>query len=121
RVTARAEGVWRAMFLTRLKIVAALVLTLPLGTGAGVFAYQALVTGQPEERGRQQAARPRTDRYGDPLPAGAVLRLGTVHLRHDDAVSGVAVAPDGNLLASAGLHGTARPWPPPRGRHPSPP
>ncbi len=48
-----------------------------------------------------EAKKPRTDLYGDPLPEGAIARLGTLRLRHPGVIA-VAFSPDGEKVASAG-------------------
>src|SRR6266511_219898 len=44
----------------------------------------------------------RTDALGDPLPPGALMRIGTLRMRHQDAVKAVAISPDGKIVASLG-------------------
>jgi WD40 repeat protein len=53
---------------------------------------------------------PRSDRFGDPLPPGAVTRLGTVRLRHHRDVLCAVFTADGKTLTSFGKDDTIRVW-----------
>ncbi len=53
---------------------------------------------------------PRTDLYGDPLPAGAVARLGTLRWRHPWHVYLVSYSPDGRLVVTVGGEESVRVW-----------
>ena len=52
---------------------------------------------------------PRMDLYGDPLPEGAVSRLGTVRFNHGGWLDSLFFAPGGKTLISAGS-GKIRIW-----------
>jgi WD40 repeat protein len=49
------------------------------------------------------ASRPRVDQNGDPLPRGAVARLGTLRFRQGAGVNALVWSPDGRSLLSAGM------------------
>jgi WD40 repeat protein/beta-lactamase regulating signal transducer with metallopeptidase domain len=60
-------------------------------------------SNQPPEAGATIGeTTPGTDQYGDPLPDGALARMGTVRLRHGDMVRHLVFSPDGRLVGSWG-------------------
>jgi WD40 repeat protein len=63
-----------------------------------------------QERPATPAKQPPADRYGDPLPRGAIARLGTLRLRQATDIAALAFSPDGNWLISAGPSGQPAFW-----------
>jgi hypothetical protein len=58
----------------------------------------------------QQAPALKIDAFGDPLPAGALARIGTTRLRHQGAIAALAWSQDGTALASASHDRTVCFW-----------
>jgi WD40 repeat protein len=73
-----------------------------------------LVLAAVADAGQSQLAA--TDLHGDPLPAGALARLGTVRLRHDTTVVFAAFLPDGKRILSVSEDGVVCAWDFPSGK-----
>jgi RNA polymerase sigma factor (sigma-70 family) len=126
-VSVRVAGLvrWgvRDMVLAKCKPILALVLALGvLGAGAGVLTAPAEpppVAAEPQPAAEEeqppaerQAPQPKAanDLEGDPLPDGAIARLGTARLRHGQNVQAVVFAPDSKTVVSTGHDHLARQW-----------
>jgi RNA polymerase sigma factor (sigma-70 family) len=48
------------------------------------------------------APKPKEDALGDPLPPGALLRLGTLRFKHPNSAHALALSPDGKVVITAG-------------------
>jgi RNA polymerase sigma factor (sigma-70 family) len=105
-----AREVYRTTLIFPIRIAVGILLAVGI-----VFAYGLSATNpQPAVESSEPQAeeqKPRTDRYGDPLPDGAVARLGTVRFRepytHFYAVN---FSPDGQSLAAINDQGRVSVW-----------
>ncbi len=86
------------------------ILSLVLGGGNLVDGENfALVrTGFSQEV--QKGPENKLDCYGDPLPPGAIARVGTIRFRHHDMIRSLSYSSNSKLLASGSMDGTARIW-----------
>jgi RNA polymerase sigma factor (sigma-70 family) len=118
-----AKRVLRGLVATKLKAATTVVLAVGLMTGAAVIAHQALfpvprganpdgepgrvaqAVDQPKPETRKHAG---ADPFGDPLPLGALVRMGTVRLRQ--VYPRVVFSPDGKTLISVGADHMVRTW-----------
>jgi RNA polymerase sigma factor (sigma-70 family) len=120
RATLLAEGVIRGAILGRWKVAAALLLlSVGLAAAAGILARPkpaAPATAPPGAPAPAAGPEARVDGDGDPLPGGALFRLGSLRLRHRTTLRSVAFTPDGKFLASGGWDRVISFWDPTTGK-----
>jgi RNA polymerase sigma factor (sigma-70 family) len=122
RVAALAEGALPALAAGKHKMVVLAVLAvglLGLATGTlPLVAADRAGSVVPPEAGAvpAEAAQAAKDAFDDPLPDGAVARLGTVRWRHAGPTTLAAFLPGGNTVLSAGADRTVRVWEYPSGK-----
>ena len=112
RVATLAAEALGGMAMMKLKIGLALGLLLGIAAGGvAMLAPQTPIAASPQAerpadppQAEDKSAR-RMDRYGDPLPEGAVARLGTLRFRVPGEIVALAFAPDGKSVAIASNRG----------------
>jgi RNA polymerase sigma factor (sigma-70 family) len=109
RVLTVVEGTMRELLLSRLKLLALLALGLCLA-GAGVGVMGSAVPAPEAAAAAPEKSQPKLDDDGEPLPGGALARLGTLRLRHGSPVTSVAFSPDSKLLATGSWDNVIRIW-----------
>ncbi|MHB1423675.1 MAG: sigma-70 family RNA polymerase sigma factor [Gemmataceae bacterium] len=115
-VAALTEGALRSMVISKVKIVMVALLAGLFVTGMGLLIPAALVSpaivketpppDAPPSEGKAKSVR--VDDYGDPLPEGALRRLGTLRFRHGGGIHNLLLTPDGKTLVSNDYYGTRK-------------
>jgi RNA polymerase sigma factor (sigma-70 family) len=112
------EGVG-SLVLSKLKLASIILLAAStLVAGARLLALATPSPQPAEERTEDKSPAPppsaeprvRRDQAGDPLPAEALSRLGTMRFRHGGAISSIDFTPDGKSLVSCGIWDGIRIW-----------
>jgi RNA polymerase sigma factor (sigma-70 family) len=119
--SALAHSVLKTMLLGKLASVMAVVLTIALAASTTLaLVYRGSTTEALEDKKPAATAAPkesggskpqiRTDELGDPLPDGALRRLGTLHFRYGWGMNSLIPTPDGKTLISNEATGTVSVW-----------
>jgi RNA polymerase sigma factor (sigma-70 family) len=106
----RLAGGARLLTPARLGAFALLVTVAGVAGSYGLLGPQAPpapAEARPQPPAAEAKAAPpaaRADRFGDPLPEGALVRFGTVRFRDGGGTNSAALSPDGTTLATASEH-----------------
>src|SRR5262245_46197956 len=107
------------MIRSAMTVAPVLLLVLATGPFLGNSNPRVFAQGQKEaEPGKlaltcpdpHKGNRPRLDAHGDPLPEGAIARLGTVRFRHGYLHSGLAFSADGKSIVASDYYGGVQIW-----------
>jgi RNA polymerase sigma factor (sigma-70 family) len=101
-----AKSALQTTLVCKLKYGLALILMLGVlsgGTAMTAFCKPAAPENEPEAIATAATARNEPEAFAteEPLPAGAVGRLGTLRFRHSDSIRAIAVGPDRTSILSA--------------------
>src|SRR5437879_2572768 len=81
-----------------MKLQTLITTALVVMVGDAIFAQNAAEKAKAAKM--EKPRPPRLDCFGDPLPAGAIARLGTVRFRHNGTIDRFTFSPDGKTIAS---------------------
>ena len=68
------------------------------------------LTGESRPQPPAPVVKAEVDKLGDPIPTGAVFRIGTTRFRHGGAIQCLAYTADGKTLAAGGGNDVVRLW-----------
>ena len=113
QVLGLARHALQTMALTKWKVLAvAALVAATIGLGAGLLPHL-LATGSSNESQAEAKAAPAkdddepphgVDRFGDSLPAGALMRLGTTRFRQGHRIVAMSLSADGKTVVTCGEH-----------------
>jgi RNA polymerase sigma factor (sigma-70 family) len=115
KVVALASGMLRTVLTSNIKLAMVSSLAVVL-VGLGALGLRPVAHGgrptpsADEPKSAAAGEKPNLDQQGDPLPAGALARLGTTRLRHGQTVNVVRFMPDGKSLITVAQDGAVRRW-----------